>query len=100
MVAQCDANRDGKCLGYGCQEDTMHLNLCQAEGGYKLFQDTMIELRKWLYDTYAHPEIAYWLHPRYIFDQGANTLNYYPHLSAEIKTVATQQDLVLCKLFM
>ena len=57
------------------------------------------ELQNWLYNNYAHPEIAYWL-PQYISDRGINKVSSYPHLSSELKQVAMEQDLIPWKSFM
>ena len=93
MVARWDSKRDGKCPDCGCRENAAHLNLCRDEGRDKLFNDMTTELQNWLYDNYAHPEIAYWL-PQYIRDRGINKLSSYPHLSSEMKQVAMEQDLI------
>ena len=99
MVARWDSKRDGKCPDCGCRENAAHLNLCRDEGRDKLFNDMTTELQNWLYDNYAHPEIAYWL-PQYIRDRGINKLSSYPHLSSEMKQVAMEQDLIPWKSFM
>jgi len=88
MVARWNQARDGKCPNCGKQEPVAHLK-----------NEMVAYLRKWLYNNYFYPELAYWL-PKYILLRGTKKLGEFPHLSPEMKTVAASQDMIPWKHFM
>ena len=99
MVARWNPARDGKCPNCGEAETSAHLNRCSSEGRTTLHTEMTDDLKKWLYNNFAHPELAYWI-PRYILLRGTSKLSDFPHLSPEMTKVALQQDLIPWKHFM